>query len=67
MLFTQSSYIVSKTSFIPAKYEKNLPSMVSITVFTNGNMAGLGNPPDKGIISFGALAVEKEIHSKYLW
>ena len=40
--------------------------MVSITVFTNGNIAGLGNPPDKGIISFGALAVEKEIqlHSK---
>ena len=34
----------------------NIPSLVSITVFVNGNIAGLGKPPERGIISGGAEA-----------
>ena len=33
-----------------------IPSLVSITVFVNGNIAGLGKPPERGIISGGAEA-----------
>jgi len=32
------------------------PSLVSTLILEKGNVAGLGNPPDNGIISGGAVA-----------